>query len=161
MHAMRAKGRVILRPHGTIEPDGAGERFKSSRGQGLDRFNQLDKLIPMSQLTKKDIEQVSDAVVERLFTVVATKDDVAQVKDEVVQVKAEVTAVEDRLTNKIAAAEEGLTGKFSNLQASVDRYLKRTESWHDEFRVLKARHDRLIHILDQKGIVREEETHLA
>lgn len=90
----------------------------------------------MIPLTKSDIDQLSTAVAERVLDVVATK--------------KELVAVEERLTNK-----------FSELQTSVDRYLKRTEVWHDEFNVLRARYDRLIHVLDQKGIVREEETHLA
>lgn len=60
----------------------------------------------------------------------------------------------DQLTAQIQAS-------FSDLQSSVDRYLKRTETWHDELRVLQARHDRLVHLLDQKGIVQEEETHIA
>ena len=87
-------------------------------------------------MSKHDIDEVSTAVVERLRGVVATKRD--------------LEAVENRLTST-----------FSDLQTSIDRYLKRTEGWHDEFNVLKARYDRLIHVLDQKGIVREEETHLA
>lgn len=57
--------------------------------------------------------------------------------------------------------ESRLGNRISDLTASVDRYLKRTETWHDELRVLQARYDRLVHLLDQKGIVQEEETHLA
>lgn len=48
--------------------------------------------------------------------------------------------------------------RFSNLQSSIDQYLKRTESWHDEQVILRARHDRLSDSLVKKGIVTREET---
>lgn len=51
-----------------------------------------------------------------------------------------------------------LGSRFSSLQSSVDQYLKRTESWHDEQVILKARHDRLSDSLVKKGIVTKEET---
>lgn len=51
-----------------------------------------------------------------------------------------------------------LSSRFSGLQSSVDQYLKRTESWHDEQVILKARHDRLSDSLVKKGIVTKEET---
>ncbi len=94
----------------------------------------------MSPISKQDIEGISSAVAEKLRGVMVTKQDLA---------------------DGLAAVESSLTDKFSELQTSVDRYLKRTETWHDEFNVLKARYDRLIHVLDEKGLVREEETHLV
>ena len=50
---------------------------------------------------------------------------------------------------------------FSDLQSSVDRYLKRTEAWHDECDVLEARFKQVVNLLDQRGIIKEEETHLG
>ena len=46
---------------------------------------------------------------------------------------------------------------IATLQSSVDTYLKKTETWHDEFIVLKARHDRLSGVLVEKRIVDEDE----
>ncbi|MBI2984085.1 MAG: hypothetical protein HYY50_00445 [Candidatus Kerfeldbacteria bacterium] len=48
--------------------------------------------------------------------------------------------------------------KFSSLQSSVDRYFRKTESWHDEQVILKARHDRLSTPLIDRGILTKEET---
>ena len=49
---------------------------------------------------------------------------------------------------------------FSELQTSVDRYLKRTEDWHQEHIVLRARYNRLITVLSRKGLVTEKEVAL-
>ncbi len=71
--------------------------------------------------------------------------------------------MEQRLIAHMDRSLEGLEsrvgGKISDLTSAVDRYLKRTETWHDEFQVLRARYNHLIHVLDQKGILAEEETH--
>lgn len=55
----------------------------------------------------------------------------------------------------------GLRSEFADLQSSVDRYLKRTEMWHDELTVLQSRFTQVVHLLDQKGLIREEETHVG
>jgi len=65
------------------------------------------------------------------------------------------------LDGRLSQLEEKLGGKISELTSSIDRYLKRTEEWHDEFNVLKARYEKLVHALDRKGVILEEETHLA
>lgn len=50
-----------------------------------------------------------------------------------------------------------LKSSFSDLQTSVDRYLKFTEAWHQELTILKSRQDRLAQVLVDKGIVSEKE----
>ncbi|MBI4426616.1 MAG: hypothetical protein HY567_03480 [Candidatus Kerfeldbacteria bacterium] len=47
---------------------------------------------------------------------------------------------------------------FSNLQSSVDRYLHRTEGWHQEFSVLKGKHEKLSGALIKKGLINEKDT---
>ncbi len=64
-------------------------------------------------------------------------------------------------TKRLDDRIDKLQASVADLHSSIDRYLKRTETWHDEFMVLQARYDRLVHLLDQKGLVREEETHLG
>ncbi|MBI4426827.1 MAG: hypothetical protein HY567_04590 [Candidatus Kerfeldbacteria bacterium] len=67
----------------------------------------------------------------------------------------------DGLENKFDSLEDkfdGQNNRFSNLQSSIDEYLKRTESWHDEQVILKARHDRLSDSLVKRGIISKEET---
>lgn len=53
--------------------------------------------------------------------------------------------------------EHRMRDDFSQLQTSVDTYLKRTEVWHDEHIVLKARHDKLAKKLVEKQIVTEQD----
>ncbi|MEK7637246.1 MAG: hypothetical protein AAB402_02550 [Patescibacteria group bacterium] len=57
----------------------------------------------------------------------------------------------------VMAIEERVTDKFSDLQSSVDRYLKFTEAWHQELTILKSRQDRLAQVLIDKGVVSEKE----
>jgi hypothetical protein len=57
----------------------------------------------------------------------------------------------------LIASEERVVDKFSDLQASVDRYLQFTETWHQELTILKSRQARLSQVLIDKGIVSEQE----
>lgn len=88
----------------------------------------------------------------------ATKQELKQLatKDDLSRIEASIVTQTDlsNLRNKLKTS-------FFNLQSSVDRYLKRTEDWHDELNVLQARFKQVVHLLDQKGLVKEEETHLA
>ena len=52
---------------------------------------------------------------------------------------------------------EALQASFSDLQTSVDRYLKFTEAWHQELVILKHRQDRLTQALVNKGVITEQE----
>ena len=51
--------------------------------------------------------------------------------------------------------------QISGLQSSVDAYLKRTETWHQEFQVVAALYKRLRDVLVEKGIATEEELSLT
>lgn len=93
-------------------------------------------------LTDQDIKKLTDA--QR--PVFATKTDVVGLKDQIVK--------------DMAGLEERITEKFSDLQSSVDRYLKFTEAWHQELTILKSRQDRLTQVLIGKGIVSEKEVAL-
>lgn len=57
-------------------------------------------------------------------------------------------------------SEDRVVGKYSDLQASVDRYLKFTEAWHQELTILKSRQDRLTQVLVDKGVVSQQEVAL-
>ena len=57
-------------------------------------------------------------------------------------------------------SENRVVGKFSDLQTSVDRYLKFTEAWHQELTILKNRQDRLTQVLIDKGVVSQQEVAL-
>lgn len=86
--------------------------------------------------TKKDLERFATKEdVHRLEASIATKQDV------------------DHLATHMHAS-------FSGLLSSVDRYLKRTEGWYQEFSILKGKHDKLAHALIQKGVVNERDTSL-
>ena len=65
------------------------------------------------------------------------------------------------MDRNLQGLESRVGGKISKLTSSVDRYLKRTEDWHQEHAVLKARYDRLGNVLAHKGIVSEEELALS
>ena len=69
----------------------------------------------------------------------------------------EIIGSEARVTRRIDRVDSGMHESFSELQGSVDTYLKRSEGWHQEFAVLKARHDKLATLLMKKGMVSEEE----
>ncbi|MBI3957128.1 MAG: hypothetical protein HY340_04045 [Candidatus Kerfeldbacteria bacterium] len=47
------------------------------------------------------------------------------------------------------------------MTTTVDGYTKKTETWHDEFGVLKARHNKLHDVLVQKGVVSDDELTLG
>lgn len=63
------------------------------------------------------------------------------------------------LRSELATKEDlvELKSSFSDLQTSVDRYLKFTETWHQELTILKGRQDRLAQVLVNKGVVTEQE----
>jgi hypothetical protein len=90
-------------------------------------------------LTKKDLHEA--------FSKLPTKTDLARME---VSLKKDI----DLLSSQIHES-------FSDLQTSVDTYLKRTEDWHQEFAVLNARHKRLTEVLTKKGFVSEDELSLA
>lgn len=83
----------------------------------------------------------------------ATKDDLKGLATNVALV-----ALEDRMVTKDDFTQ--LKSSFSDLQASVDRYLKFTEAWHQELTILKSRQDRLTQVLIGKGLVSEKEVAL-
>ncbi|MBI2984213.1 MAG: hypothetical protein HYY50_01135 [Candidatus Kerfeldbacteria bacterium] len=80
----------------------------------------------------------------------ATKEDMAGLTADIRELKALVQ-------------DEGATTRESvfDLHSAVDRYLKRTEDWHQEFAVLKARHDRLAEVLMSKRVVSDEDLKLV
>ena len=92
-------------------------------------------------LTKEYLDQALDKL--------ASKDDFAKLESEMVR-KDDLEQLKQEIRND-----------FSDLQSSVDRYLKRTETWHDEFEVLAARFKQVVNLLDQRGVLKEEETHLT
>lgn len=61
------------------------------------------------------------------------------------------------LKNGLYDLREAIRTDYSKLQTSVDRYLKKTETKHQEQRVLKARVDRLVEVLVSKRLVDEKE----
>lgn len=94
----------------------------------------------MSALTSSDAELVADAIAKRLPQYTVSRQD---------------------LQDGLNRLREEVRGDFSELQTSVDRYLKRTETWRDEHNVLQARFDKVVHLLEQKGVIKEEDAHLA
>lgn len=100
---------------------------------------------------KKELtKEYFDKALERLVTkegiaALASKGDIGVIKEDLKEIKAD-TAETKALVN--------------SLHISVDTYLKRTETWHDELEVLQARFKQVVHLLDQKGIIKEEDTHL-
>lgn len=67
--------------------------------------------------------------------------------------QSQVFATKEDLTD----LKEQMLTRFSDVQSSVDRYLKFTETWHQELTILKGRQDRLSQVLISKGIVSEQE----
>ena len=72
------------------------------------------------------------------------------------EVKTEIGDVRQDL----GRIEKSMNTNFSDLQSSVDRYLKFTQTWHQEFTILRARHNRLENALTTKGIVSEKDIRL-
>jgi hypothetical protein len=85
----------------------------------------------------------------------ATKDDLKGLATNVALV-----AMEDRIKHDLDDLEVRVIEKFSDLQTSVDRYLKFTEAWHQELTILKSRQDRLTQVLVDKGVVSQQEVAL-
>lgn len=71
-----------------------------------------------------------------------------------------VFATKQDVKDAVTESEERVVGKFSDLQSSVDRYLRFTETWHQELTILKSRQDRLTQVLIDKGLVSEKEVAL-
>lgn len=94
----------------------------------------------MSPLNQDDIKRVSQSVVNGLQESLVTKQD---------------------LVDGLDSLRDNLRQDFSELQSSVDRYLEHSETWHDEFRVLQARHVNAVHILDARGVIKEKKTRLT
>lgn len=69
----------------------------------------------------------------------------------------QVFATKQDVAEAVTGSEERIVSKFSDLQASVDRYLKFTEAWHQELTILKGRQDKLARVLIDKGLVSEKE----
>jgi len=88
---------------------------------------------------------------DRALSHLATRDDLAHLT---------ATAKQD-LHDGLAGLGESIRQDISTLQSSVDAYLKRTETWHDELTVLQARFTQMVHVLERKGIIEEQDTHLA
>jgi hypothetical protein len=89
-------------------------------------------------LTKEQLDQA--------LANIATKGDIALLQRGVKETKADVAETKTLV---------------NSLVASVDTYLKRTETWHDELTVLQARFQQVVHLLDQKGIIKEHDTHIG
>lgn len=68
-----------------------------------------------------------------------------------------VFATKQDVKDLVTESEHRIVGNFSDLQTSVDRYLKFTEAWHQELTILKSRQDRLTQVLIGKGLVSEKE----
>ena len=86
--------------------------------------------------------------------------EVGGLRNEVADLRGEVKGIHgefNEFKQDVHRFEDNMIGKFSNLQSSVDTYLKRTEAWHDEQVILKSRHNRLSDVLVGKGIVTKEE----
>jgi len=86
----------------------------------------------------------------------ASKDDVHRLEASLAT-KGQIKELDGRLEQ----LEGRLGTRISDLTSSVDRYLKRTEEWRDEHNVLQARFDRVVHLLEEKGILKEEDAHLV
>lgn len=91
----------------------------------------------------------------------ATKDDLSgfATKDDHQRLEEDLRRLEVNMATKddVRDLGEEITKKFSDLQTSIDHYQKTTETWHQEFRVLKNRHDRLSTVLINKRIAIEQE----
>lgn len=74
------------------------------------------------------------------------------------RINATIVSLEDKVATKNDMIEQ--KSSFSNLQTSVDRYLKFTEAWHQELTILKSRQDRLTQVLVDKGVVSQQEVAL-
>lgn len=110
-------------------------------------------------LTDQDIKRLT--VAQR--KVFVTKDDLVGIKVELVDIKdrmatkVDLVSLEGRIKQELGDLEEKMVSKYSDLQMSVDRYLKFTETWHQELTILKGRQDRLSQVLIGKGIVSEKD----
>ena len=75
--------------------------------------------------------------------------------------KHDLVSMENRLEAKIEKSSLSVRGeiseKISQLQSSVDHYLHRTETWHEEQDVLQHQHDRLEKTLIRKKVITEED----
>ncbi len=129
---------------------------KLATKENLDKVKKdLDKLV-----TKDDIGKVAsdlgklNLTVEKLSTTVQGVElDIRGLKSTTNRLEASMATKED-----IAQVGDQMHESFSGLQSSVDRYFKRTEDWHDEHAVLKARYDLLVDLLDKKGLIKATDT---
>ncbi len=110
------------------------------------------------RLTMKELKASIDGI---QFEVKGLRADFGQMKTDLGIMQTDLGLMKNDMGQMQAGlnrVENTMNTNFSNLQSSVDRYLKRTETWHEEHIILKARHDRLSNALIDKKIVTKEET---
>lgn len=73
--------------------------------------------------------------------------------------KAFMGSFEEGLAQKFTTKEDlaQIDHKIDRLTNNLDKYLKRTEDWSVELKVLRSRYDRLVDVLTEKHIVSEDE----
>lgn len=114
----------------------------------------MPKNMPTMTLTKEDLGQIREVVRDEVRTYVdplfqGILLDIKRLDRRIDELHVQLVDLRVQLVD--------LQKQVEALTNSVDRYLKRSEDWHQEFVILKAQHDRLHKQLVVKGIVSESE----
>ena len=104
-----------------------------------------------NMISKQDIEKL----IEAQKPVFATKTDIVSMEG---RINVNLVSLKEKMATKVDMIEQ--KSSFSDLQTSVDRYLKFTEAWHQELTILRNRQDRLTQVLIDKGVVSPQEVAL-
>lgn len=122
--------------------------------------------MPDMTLTKEDLGQIRGLVRDEVETVVrhelhkAVDPLFAAVQQDIQRLDIRIDEVSDGLQEVRRELVE-LREQVHSLTTAVDRYVKRTNDWYQEFVVLKARHNLLHGKLVEKGIVTDDELTLG
>ena len=106
-----------------------------------------ESIIMPQFITQKMLDQAFAKFRQELKVDFATKQDLASMENR----------LEAKIDQRAEIVEEKITEKFSKLQSSVDHYLLRTETWHEEQDVLQHQHDRLEKSLIRKNVISEDD----
>lgn len=139
--------------------DGAFEKLATKEDvKGLATKESLAGLATKADLkaTNANIHLLKEDVKSTKADLLGVKGDIAALKEDLKVTNSNLAVVIEDVKDMKSDVAETKT-LVSSLHTSVDAYLKQTEDWHQEFSVLKARHDKLAILLTKKGFIREEE----
>ena len=72
----------------------------------------------------------------------------------------DIESIQTIVHDEVQKGVEPVSEKINNLHNSVDKYIKRTETWHLEFKVLEAQFKKVQQVLIEKSIATEKELSL-